>query len=262
MPGPNGTEPGLMEEVGRVKIGKPNETITAVRFFDSVAYAVTFERKDPFYVLNLTDPTKPNVTGELEISGFSEYLHPIDLENKMLLAVGEETDETGTVLGLQLTVFNVTIPTHPVNVYRFVIEQEKYSYSWSDLEYDFKSGRYNRESQRLIIPVDIYGGDDIIYRNGTVIQGKSSFHGFMTFIVNSTIIEKSCGVEHGNEVPGSLQPCYYCAWFPPRTMIFDGQLMTVKDHFVKSTNMNSCLENWSLEIVINDTDGGCCGIFY
>jgi len=265
MPGLNGTEQGVMEEIGRVQIGKPNETITAVRFFDNVAYAVTFERKDPFYVLDLSNPSAPYISGELEISGFSEYLQPMNDQNSMLLAIGQETDDSGTVLGVQLTVFDVTTPANPVAAQRYVIERNPNSSSWTDMSYDFKSGRYNRQIQRLIIPMEIYDSKQTVWPNGTITtSGGDSFNGFMTFVVNATTIERSCDVEHGNEYSSTLRPCYYCSWFPSRSMIFDGQLMTVKNHFVKSTNMNTCVENWSLEVVIavNDTEGGCCGIFY
>ena len=37
-------------------------------------------------------------------------------------------------------------------------------------------------------------------------------------------------------------------------MIFDGNLMTMKDHFVRSNNMNTCEQVWSLDIKIKDKD--------
>ena len=68
---------GLFSEVSRIpNLGKVGESFTAVRFFGSLAYAVTFEKTDPFYVLAL-DPTNPRVLGDLEITGFSLYLHSI-----------------------------------------------------------------------------------------------------------------------------------------------------------------------------------------
>lgn len=88
------------------KLGKPNELFTAVRFFDNVAYAVTFERTDPFYVLDMKDPYNLDVLAEVEISGFSTYLHSMNDKNCLILAIGQEADENGRVLGLQLTVFD------------------------------------------------------------------------------------------------------------------------------------------------------------
>ncbi len=40
-------------------------------------YVVTFKQVDPLYTLDLSDPARPAVIGEIEVSGFSSYLHPI-----------------------------------------------------------------------------------------------------------------------------------------------------------------------------------------
>jgi len=71
-----------------------------VRFFDNISYVVTFERTDPFYVLDLSDPLDPKILGELEIPGFSQFMHPIKEDNSMLITVGQAADENGRVLGL------------------------------------------------------------------------------------------------------------------------------------------------------------------
>ncbi len=53
------------------------ERIFAVRYVGDVAYVVTFRQTDPFYTVDLVDPTDPRVRGELKITGYSGYLHPI-----------------------------------------------------------------------------------------------------------------------------------------------------------------------------------------
>ncbi len=64
-------------EVGRVDhIGK-GEQVQAVRFIGDAGYVVTFRQTDPFYTIDLSDPANPIILGELEIPGFSSYLHPI-----------------------------------------------------------------------------------------------------------------------------------------------------------------------------------------
>ncbi|WP_197472961.1 beta-propeller domain-containing protein, partial [Oleiphilus sp. HI0123] len=57
-------------------IGKPGESIYSVRFDGDKAYIVTFRQIDPFYVLDLSNHDSPRVAGELELPGFSNYLHP------------------------------------------------------------------------------------------------------------------------------------------------------------------------------------------
>ncbi len=72
------------------EIGKPNENITAVRFFGDTAYVVTFEQIDPLYAINLTEPSQPYIQGALDIPGFSSYLQP--LPNQFLLGIGQNVD--------------------------------------------------------------------------------------------------------------------------------------------------------------------------
>jgi hypothetical protein len=38
---------------------------------------VTFEQTDPFYVVDVADPTAPRVLGALHLPGWSSYLHPV-----------------------------------------------------------------------------------------------------------------------------------------------------------------------------------------
>ena len=77
---------GTLEQVGQVTgLGK-GEQIRAVRWFGDTATVVTFRQTDPLYVVDLSDPAKPTVTGELKVPGYSAYLHPIG--DDVLLGVG------------------------------------------------------------------------------------------------------------------------------------------------------------------------------
>ncbi len=100
-----------LTEVGRVdKIGV-NEQIKSVRWFDSLAIVVTFRQTDPLFAVDLTDPEKPRLMGELKIPGFSEYLHPLGA--RRLIGVGQATDRTGMTQGAQAALFDVTDLTQP-----------------------------------------------------------------------------------------------------------------------------------------------------
>ena len=69
---------GDLDVIGRTaRFGHPGETLHGIRFVGDVAYAVTFLQTDPFYVVDLADPAAPRVAGEVELPGFSAYLHPI-----------------------------------------------------------------------------------------------------------------------------------------------------------------------------------------
>lgn len=57
-----------MKVVGETDhLGKPNESIYAVRFIGDTAYVVTFEQIDPFIVVDLSNATNPRPIGELEV---------------------------------------------------------------------------------------------------------------------------------------------------------------------------------------------------
>jgi len=73
------------------QIGKPNEDLYGVRFKGPRAYLVTFERIDPLYVLDLSDPENPAIVGELEVPGFSDLLHEVSPE--LLLGLGLSADQ-------------------------------------------------------------------------------------------------------------------------------------------------------------------------
>jgi uncharacterized secreted protein with C-terminal beta-propeller domain len=88
IPGPGPDDPfnkvvvldtdGNLDVVGSTPwFGHPGESLEGIRFDGGSAYAVTFLQTDPFYVLDLADPRAPKVAGEVELPGFSAYLHPV-----------------------------------------------------------------------------------------------------------------------------------------------------------------------------------------
>ena len=79
-----------LTQIGMVDGLGDNEQIYAVRFLGTQGYVVTFRQTDPLYVIDLSDPTAPAVTGELKIPGYSAYLHPVG--DGLLLGVGQSAD--------------------------------------------------------------------------------------------------------------------------------------------------------------------------
>ena len=97
---------GSLVGVGSVSGLGRGERIYAVRFAGPVGYVVTFRETDPLYTLDLRDPAAPAVLGELKITGYSAYLHPID--PGQVLGVGQEADPRGVVQGTQISLFDVS----------------------------------------------------------------------------------------------------------------------------------------------------------
>lgn len=107
--------------VGSVSGLAPNETLHSVRFNGDTAYLVTFRNVDPLFVVDLSDPEAPVVTGELKIPGYSEYLQPIG-ENH-LLGIGRGANEqNGVFEELQISIFDVTDGGDPLLAHRYSVE--------------------------------------------------------------------------------------------------------------------------------------------
>ncbi len=109
-------------------IGLPHEELYASRFIGDRAYLVTFRLIDPFYVLDLSDPSDPFIAGELKIDGYSDYLHPIT--DTLLLGVGKDAivdvgqggDGRGAwYQGVKLSLFDVSDPANPREADKLVI---------------------------------------------------------------------------------------------------------------------------------------------
>jgi hypothetical protein len=107
---------------------------------------VTFRQTDPLYTLDLRDPAHPTVTGELEINGYSAYLHP--LGNGRLIGVGQEADANGRVQGTQVSLFDVSNPAAPRRLARFHVQ-----YGHSEAEFDPHAFLYWPATNLLVIPM-------------------------------------------------------------------------------------------------------------
>ncbi len=104
--------------MGKLEYIAPDERIYAARFIGDRLYLVTFKQMDPFFVIDLSDPKRPAVLGELKLPGYSDYLHPYDATH--IIGIGKETvaNEWGgfTTGGLKMTLFDVADVNNPVEV--------------------------------------------------------------------------------------------------------------------------------------------------
>ncbi len=106
--------------VGKIEGIAKGETIKSVRFNGDTGYVVTFEQTDPLFVIDLSNPEKPKVKGELKIPGFSTYLHPVG-EN-LVLGVGVDGDENGQTNGMKVSLFDVSDPENPIECDKITID--------------------------------------------------------------------------------------------------------------------------------------------
>ncbi len=139
--------------VGSVEGIEPGESMQAARFIGDMGYLVTFQRVDPLFTLDLSDPENPALVGELEMPGFSRYLQP--LSETILLGVGRDADpETGWIRDLQISLFDVSDPSQPELIERYVIGTP--GWAGSIAEWEHHAVGYYAEHNTLAIPVSYY----------------------------------------------------------------------------------------------------------
>ena len=106
---------GSLAIIGSVKDMGTSERIYSARFVGARGYLVTFRETDPFYVLDLSDPRNPKLSGELKIPGYSSYLHPIS--DGRVLGVGKEGQN------VKLSLFDVSDPAHPSEKAKYTLDE-------------------------------------------------------------------------------------------------------------------------------------------
>ncbi|MFC5380520.1 beta-propeller domain-containing protein [Aquipuribacter nitratireducens] len=134
-------------EVGRVDGLGPGEQIRSLRWFDDLAVVVTFRQTDPLYTVDLADPTDPRVLGELKVTGYSGYLHPVG--DGLLLGVGQEGDAEGVLSGAKAETYDVRDLADPTDVDRLVWPD-----ATSSVEQDSRRFAYLPDLRTALVPLD------------------------------------------------------------------------------------------------------------
>jgi hypothetical protein len=134
-----------LEQTGSVGGLGADEQIHAVRFLGDTGYVVTFRRTDPLYTLDLSDPADPVVTGELKITGYSGYLHPVGADR--LLGVGQEATADGVTTGLQVSLFDTGAAEAAV------LDQYERPGAQSSVEWEPHAFLYWEETGIAVLPV-------------------------------------------------------------------------------------------------------------
>lgn len=162
-----------LEQVGQVGGLGEGERIFSVRYVDDVAYVVTFRQTDPFYIVDLADPTAMSVLGELKIPGYSSYLHPIT--DTLVLGVGQDATDEGRTTGTKVSLFDVSDPGDPREVDVWTMPN-----AGSDAEFDHRAFLYWAPTGQAVLPLtnwaDQYSGAVVLNvgEEGLTEQGRVS----------------------------------------------------------------------------------------
>jgi hypothetical protein len=102
------------------------ENLQSVRFDGPRAYAVTFQRTDPLFTIDLADPAAPKQAGEVQMPGFLYHMEP---RGDRLIALGLDSGNASG--GLTVSIFDVADLTRPA-----LLSRANFGGSWGWLPED------------------------------------------------------------------------------------------------------------------------------
>jgi len=223
---------------GKLKNLAPGENFHSARFMGDKCYLVTFQKTDPLFVIDLSNATNPHVLGELEIPGYSDYLHPYDETH--IIGVGKNTVEAeegnfAWYQGIKISMFDVSNVSHPVQIANYVIGDRG---SDTQVLYDHKAFLFDRSRNLLVIPVTEAKIDESKYPQPIppYAYGEPVWQGAYVFDIslyhNLTLQGRITHLDAGMDI-------YEQGYWVKRSLYIENVLYTVSDRMVK---MNS-LEN-------------------
>jgi uncharacterized secreted protein with C-terminal beta-propeller domain len=223
-----------LEIIGFLENLAVGEQIYSTRFIGDKGYLVTFKQIDPFFVIDLIEPTDPRVLGELKIPGYSTYLHPYDKSH--IIGIGRDEEK------IKISLFDVTDLNKPVELskYEIVNNEENWHWSQSSALYEHKAFLFDKSKNLLVIPVGDYYKESAYVFNVTVELGIK-LKGIITH-------DYKFDIEEENDPWYSVYKEGYSNSIK-RTLYIDNVLFTISDNMVKMNDMDSLGELNSLILV-------------
>jgi uncharacterized secreted protein with C-terminal beta-propeller domain len=227
-----------LDTVGKIENLAQGERIYSARFAGDKAYLVTFKQIDPFFVIDLKNPTSPKVTGELKIPGFSNYLHPYN-ENYMI-GLGQEDN------AVKVSLFDVTDMNNPTEIAKYLIG-ENFGYASSIAMFEPKAFLFDQQRHLLVIPVSITNNgywqpivpeqnsnDEVTTSTAGSWQGRSFWSGVYVFQVFT-----ESGFTLQSELLHKL-PESPDFWYAPvnRSLYIDNILYTISNGMVQLNSLD------------------------
>lgn len=114
-----------MQIIGKLSNIAPGETIYSARFVGNLGYFVTYRNIDPLFTVDFSEPSDPQIVGELKVTGFSDYLH--FYSDDLLWGLGWETDpDSGETIGLKLSMYDVSNPAKVKEKHKLILKNVNY----------------------------------------------------------------------------------------------------------------------------------------
>ncbi len=218
-----------MDIIGRLEHVAQDERIYSTRFMGGRLYMVTFKQVDPFFAIDLSQPTNPRILGKLKLPGFSQYLHPYD--DNHIIGVGKETETTdsGGVMtqGIKVALFDVSDVANPRLVDSEVIGDQG---SDSPVLYDSKAFLFSKSKGIMVLPVSRVTTESTWYNDK-----RTVWDGAYVFGVTADGFTRKGTVQHGAERSD------WWGWQSPasvlRSIYMDNNLYTVSTQYIKANDL-------------------------
>jgi hypothetical protein len=244
----------VLETVGHVDGLGIDERIYSVRFMGDRGYVVTFRQVDPLYVLDLSQPRAPRVTGELKIPGYSSYMHPLDADH--LLTIGRDATDTGQVRGLQFQIFDVSDPAEPKLAQKTILGD---SWSgWSEAEYDHHAFNYFAAKGLLALPIS--GWMDFVGHDGFH-HGQYRSQLFLFDVDVNTGVLPVGAVSHQSLLDAahnnSESECFYYYGYEAtiqRSVFMDDFIYSISSVGIRAHNTEALSEGSVSDVILLDED--------
>jgi uncharacterized secreted protein with C-terminal beta-propeller domain len=214
---------------------------------------VTFKKVDPLFVIDLSDPTNPEVLGKLKIPGYSDYLHPFDEDH--IIGIGKETVEAeesrgdfAWYQGVKMALFDVSDVENPIELHKVVIGDRGTD---SAVLNDHKAFLFDRERELLVLPIllaeiqgdpedlEDWSSGDYVYQGAYVynlnIDDGFDLRGRITHYDDEEIFKKSGYYFYGS------------SYNVMRSLFIDQGLYTLSRNRLKINDLSSLEELASLD---------------
>lgn len=253
-----------MEKIGETEKLAEGEKMYSSRFWGNKAYLVTYKTVDPLFVVDLSNPEKPQVLGELKIPGYSTYLHPYD-ENH-LIGIGMQTEEkiyrdssgrvtstAAVITGMKMALFDVTDVNNPIQISDTIIGDSR---TTSAILTNHKALLFSKEKQLLAIPVNNYTEDFEIESSSDEYESMvKSYTNYKKQYVSEGYFVYNINLTDGFTLKGTIthektksKYSYYNASRLLRGLYIDDNLYTVSEDYIKVNRLDDLQEISQLKI--------------
>nr|WP_320160597.1 beta-propeller domain-containing protein [uncultured Methanoregula sp.] len=216
-----------MKAIGGLKKIAPGEKISYARFVGSRLYLALQRESDQFLVIDLSDPAKMQVLGQLQLPGYAGYLHPYD--ESYMISIGKEVNNGG----VRIALFNVTNVSAPT-----ITDTIELGSRGSDSEVlrDPKAFLFDKEMNLLVLPVHLVGqSGTVAYKKYQMPEKTNVWGGVYVFSVGpSQGFHLKGTVEHYDSSTGSWSPV-------KRSLYIEDTLYTLSSDMIVMSDLKNGL---------------------